>query len=116
MNLPGIRTAMKAADEAIGQNVAAVESALSEFAAEIPLKGLNVQRMHDIEEKGVSLCRQRLADLQAEIQRLEGEAKNTAAIIEAGVLKLDTLKKYLGDKPQVESLNATAEGISGGQA
>lgn len=93
--LPGIRTAMKAADEAIGASVEQALTAADEFIEEIPLKGLSPERMHAIEEKGVLLCKQRLASIEAEISRLEGEKSNTAAIIAAGTAKLNLLELHL---------------------
>jgi hypothetical protein len=97
--LPGIRTAMKAADEAIGASVEQALAAADEFIEEIPLKGLSPERMHAIEEKGVLLCKQRLASIEAEISRLEGEKSNTAAIIAAGTAKLNLLELHLRGMP-----------------
>lgn len=96
MSQTGIRAAMAAVDKDIADSVDKALSAADDFAQEVPLMGLSPQRMHDIEEKGVALCKERLGKIEAELERLAGEAANTKAIIAAGSLKLEMLKKHLG--------------------
>lgn len=91
-----IRQAMAAVDEEMKKTVAEVGQALDEFKDDIPLRGLSVQRMHDIEEKGLKLCEARFNDIKAEIERLTAEARSTETIMVSIKAKLAALRTFLG--------------------
>lgn len=91
-----LRQAMAAVDAEIAATVTDTGHALEEFASDIPLKGLSAQTMHDIEKRGLELCKARYSDIMAEIQRLEQEARSMEAIIAAGTAKLSSLQSFLG--------------------
>ena len=112
MNLPGIRTVMKAADEEISKNVHAAIDEARKFAEDIPLKGLSPEDMHAIEQRGLDICKTRLADIEAEISRLQGEAANTRAIINASVAKVEVLAKHLKDTANKAMASAKLSGTS----
>lgn len=104
--LSGIRSRVKAIDE---QLAAEVTNALSEATAaidDIPLKGIVPAAMRAIEERGLAICKTRLAEIKAEIRRLEDEAANTEAIIAAGVAKVEILMKH--EKGQAEKASMPA--------
>lgn len=90
----GIRSRVKTIDSAIGAEMAAALEAATDTIEDIPLKGLIPATIREIEQRGLALCKERLADIQAEIRRLQAEEQNTTAIIAAGVAKIEILAKH----------------------
>lgn len=100
----GGKLSLKAVDEEIIKSMESVISVAEEFASELPLVGINVQAMHDIEAKGLELCRARLIEIKAEIDRLSTEARNTEAIVTASVAKLASLKSFITPAPTAQKV------------
>jgi hypothetical protein len=103
----GGKLSLKTVDDEIIAKVEEGISKVEEFAGELPLVGISVQAMHDIEKKGLELIASRQAEIKAEIARLSTELAGTEALLVAGTTKLKSLVAFLKpvaqapDKPEV---------------
>lgn len=91
----GGKLSLKTVDDEILATIADSISKVEEFAGELPLVGISVQAMHDIEMKGLSLIASRQAEIKAEMTRLASELAGTEALFVAGTAKLNSLIAFL---------------------